>query len=98
LYEAKDTKASLVYLKIADAYKDSIFGAGNIEAMQTLVAREENVKRRIETDKIAYQKSTKSIRINSWPRDLADGCFFIFIRNNRKEKRTRKGCCRIKMK
>jgi len=28
LYEQKDTKESLRYLKIADAYKDTLFGAG----------------------------------------------------------------------
>ena len=47
LYEPIDTKSSLQYLKIADAYKDSIFGAGNIEAMQTLVAQEEKRQREI---------------------------------------------------
>ena len=59
LYEQKDTKESLRYLKIADAYKDSLFGAGNIQAIQILVTQEEEHQKEIEAAKINYQNKLK---------------------------------------
>ena len=58
LYESKDTKQSLLYLKIADAYKDSLFGAGNMQAVQALVAHEEQRQKEIEPQG-AYQNQLK---------------------------------------
>ena len=89
LYEAKDTKASLLYLKIADAYKDSIFGAGNIEAMQTLVAREEKRQKEIETDKIAYKNQLNQYGLIAGLVILLMVAFFLY-RNNRKEKNAKR--------
>jgi two-component system NtrC family sensor kinase len=59
LYEQRDTKESLRYLKIADAYKDSLFGAGNIQAIQILVTQEEEHQKEIEAAKINYQNKLK---------------------------------------
>jgi len=59
LYEQKDTKESLRYLKIADAYKDSLFGAGNIQAIQILVTQEEEHQKEIAAAKIKYQNQLK---------------------------------------
>ena len=89
LYEPKDTKASLVYLKIADAYKDSIFGAGNIEAMQTLVASEEKRQKEIETDKIAYKNQLNQYGLIAGLVILMMVAFFLY-RNNRKEKKAKR--------
>ena len=55
LYEPKDTKESLRYLKIADAYRDSLFGEVNLRAVQTITAREKERQQEIETAKAAYQ-------------------------------------------
>ena len=76
LYEPKDTKTSLQYLKIADAYKDSIFGAGNIEAMQTLVAQEEKRQKEIAADKIAYKNQLKQYGLIAGLVILLDDCLF----------------------
>ena len=59
LYEQKDTKESLRYLKIADAYKDSLFGAGNIQAVQILITQEEEHQKEIAAAKIKYQNKLK---------------------------------------
>ncbi len=59
LYEQKDTKESLRYLKIADVYKDSLFGAGNIQAIQVLVTQEEEHQKEIAAAKIKYQNKLK---------------------------------------
>ena len=88
LYEPRDTKASLQYLKIADTYKDSIFGAGNIEAVQTLVAREEERQKEIETAKVAYQNQLKQYALIAGLAILLLIAFFLY-RNNQKEKKAK---------
>ena len=85
LYEPIDTKASLGYLRIADAYKDSLFGAGNIEAVQTLVAREEDRQKEIKAAKIAYQSQLKEYGLIAGVIILLLIAFFLY-RNNRREK------------
>jgi len=85
LYEGGDTKTSLKYLKIADAYKDSIFGAGNIEAVQTLVAREEDRQKEIKATKIAYKNQLREYALIGGLVLLLLVAFFLF-RINQKEK------------
>jgi signal transduction histidine kinase len=88
LYEPTDTKASLQYLKIADTYKDSIFGSGNIEAVQTLVAREEERQKEIQTAKVAYQNQIKQYALIAGLAILLLIAFFLY-RNNQKEKKAK---------
>jgi two-component system, NtrC family, sensor kinase len=85
LYEPIDTKASLEYLRIADAYKDSLFGAGNIEAVQTLAAREEDRQKEIRAAKTAYQNQLKEYGLLGGVIILLLIAFFLY-RNNRREK------------
>ena len=59
LYDQRDTKESLRYLKIAAAYKDSLFGAGNIQAIQVLVNQQEEHQKEIEASRIRYQNNLK---------------------------------------
>ncbi|HZJ60421.1 MAG TPA: ATP-binding protein, partial [Chitinophagaceae bacterium] len=88
LYEPGDTKASLQYLKIADTYKDSIFGAGNIEAIQTLVAREEDRQKEIKIAKMAYQNQLKQYTLITGLAIVLLIAFFLY-RNNQKEKKAK---------
>ena len=88
LYESKDTKQSLLYLKIADAYKDSLFGAGNMQAVQALVAHEEERQKEIEAAKIAYQNQLKQYALLAGLVMLLVIAFFLY-RNNRKEKKAK---------
>ena len=59
LYEQTDPKESLHYLKIADAYRDSLFGEVNLKAIQTIVAREKERQQELEAAKVAYQNRLK---------------------------------------
>ncbi len=59
LYTQTDSKEALRYLTIADAYKDSLFGAGNLQAIQTLVAQEEDRQKEIAAAKIDYENRLK---------------------------------------
>jgi two-component system NtrC family sensor kinase len=58
-YEQKDAKESLRYLKIANTYKDSLFGTGNIQTIQALVDKEEEHQKEIEAAKTKYQGQLK---------------------------------------
>ncbi len=59
LYEQKNPKESLRYLKIADAYRDSLFGEVNLKAIQTIVAREKERQQELEAAKTAYRNKLR---------------------------------------
>ena len=59
LYEQKDAKESLKYLKIANTYKDSLFSTGNIQIIQALVDKEKEHQKDIEAAKSRYQDQLK---------------------------------------
>ncbi|MEI9909574.1 MAG: tetratricopeptide repeat protein [Bacteroidota bacterium] len=59
LYEQKDAKESLRYLKIADAYKDSLFGAGNLQAIQVIINQQAEHQKEIEDSRTRYQNNLK---------------------------------------
>jgi two-component system NtrC family sensor kinase len=86
LYEQKDTKESLRYLKIADAYKDSLFGAGNIEAIQTLVAQEEEHQKEIDAAKISYQNKLKQYALFAGLGILLLVASILYRNNRQKQK------------
>jgi two-component system NtrC family sensor kinase len=88
LCEPIDTKLSLQYLKIAGAYKDSIFGEGNMEAVQTLVAREQERQKEIQAAKVAYQNRLRQYAFIAGLVILFLIAYF-FYRNNQREKRAR---------
>ncbi len=89
LYEPTNTKESLRYLKIADAYKDSLFGTGSLQSVQTLVAHEEERQKEIESTKAAYQNKLKQYVLTAGLVILVLVAFFLF-RNNRKERKAKK--------
>ncbi len=86
LYDSINPEEALRYYKIASAAKDSLFGAGNIQTIQTLIAKEEARQKEVETAKIAYQNKLKQYGL------LAGlGIFlivaFILFRNNRQKQK-----------
>jgi two-component system, NtrC family, sensor kinase len=89
LYEQKDTKESLRYLKIANTYKDSLFGAGNIQAIQILVAQEEEHQKEIAAAKIKYQNQLKQYALFAGLGILLLVALILY-RNNRQKQRTNK--------
>ncbi|HEY2722307.1 MAG TPA: ATP-binding protein [Chitinophagaceae bacterium] len=88
LFEAKDTKLSLDYLKVADAYKDSIFGSGNIEAVQVLATHEEQRQKEQEAEKTAYQNQLRQYALIVGLLALLLIAVF-FYRNSRTEKKAK---------
>jgi len=89
LYEQKDTKESLRYLKIANAYKDSLFGAGNIQAIQILVTQEEEHQKEIAAAKNKYQNQLKQYALFAGLAILLLVALILY-RNNRQKQRTNK--------
>ena len=85
-YEPKDTKESLRYLKIADAYKDSLFGTDNIEAIQTLVAQKEAHQQEIAAAQINYQNKLKQYALIAGLGVLLLVAFILFRNNRQKQK------------
>ncbi|MGL6269989.1 MAG: tetratricopeptide repeat-containing sensor histidine kinase, partial [Chitinophagaceae bacterium] len=88
-YDSIDAKQALYYYKIAAAAKDSLFGAGNMQTIQSLVSKEEARQKEIEQAKAEYQNQLKLYGL------LAGlGVFsiiaFIQFRNNRQKQQANK--------
>ena len=86
LYDSINPGEALRYYKIASTVKDSLFGAGNIETIQILIAKEEARQKEIEIAKTVYQNKLKQYGL------LAGlGIFFIvafiLFRNNSQQKK-----------
>ena len=88
LFESKDTKESYRYYKMATATKEGLFGAGNIQAMESMIAQEETRQKEIETTKINYQNKLKQYALLSGLILFFFFTFFLF-RNNLKEKKAK---------
>jgi signal transduction histidine kinase len=58
-YDGRNAQKALSYLKLANTTKDSLFGAGNIQLVQKLVARENQRQNEIQNEKKAFQTSVK---------------------------------------
>ena len=89
IYDSLDPVKALQYYKIAAAAKDSLFGAGNIQTIQTLVSKEETRQKEIESAKTAYQN-----RLRQYGLLAGLGVFLvialILFRNNRQKQKANK--------
>jgi signal transduction histidine kinase len=86
LYDPVNPTEALRYYKITSAIKDSLFGAGNIQTIQTLIKKEEARQNEIELAKTAYQNQLRQYGL------LAGlGVFsmvaLILYRNNRQKQK-----------
>jgi signal transduction histidine kinase len=89
LYDSVNPTEALHYYKIAAAAKDSLFGAGNIQTIQTLIKKEEARQKEIELEKTAYQNRLKQYAL------LAGLGVFLMVtlilyRNNRQKQKANK--------
>nr|MBA2501010.1 two-component sensor histidine kinase [Chitinophagaceae bacterium] len=89
LYDSINPAEALRYYKIASSAKDSLFGAGNIQTIQTLISKEEARRKEVELAKTAYQNRLKQYGL------LAVLGFFLIIaiilfRNNRQKQKANK--------
>jgi len=89
VYDSINPKEALRYYKIASMAKDSLFGAGNIKTIQTLVAKEEANQKEMEGAKVAYENQVKQYGLL-----LGLGAFSIIAvvlyRSNRQKQKTNK--------
>jgi signal transduction histidine kinase len=89
VYDSINPKEALRYYKIASMAKDSLFGAGNIKTIQTLVAKEEANQKQMDDDKIAYENQLKQYGLL-----LGLGAFsmiaVVLYRSNRQKQKTNK--------
>ncbi|MCC6413102.1 MAG: hypothetical protein IT270_15670, partial [Saprospiraceae bacterium] len=59
LYEPINTERAFHYFKLASATKESLFGAGNIQAIQAMIAQEEARQKELENAKTTYQNQMR---------------------------------------
>ncbi len=89
LYEQKNPPEAFSYLKMAYAYKDSLFGAGNIQAIQVLINQEEEHQKEIEAAKINFKNQLKQYALIAGLA-IALVIAFIFFRNNKQKQKANK--------
>ena len=86
LYEQKDIKESLRYLQISGAYKDSLYGTNNIQAVQSLVKREEEYQQETEAAQLRYQNKLKQYFLFGGLGILFLIAFILYRNNRQKQK------------
>ena len=89
LYDSINPQEALRYYKIAAATKDSLIGAGNLQTIQAMVAKEEARQIEIEQAEVAYQNKLKQYAL------IAGLTVFsiiaiILYRNNRQKQQANK--------
>ena len=86
LYEQRDNKESLRYLKIANVYKDSVFGPGSLQAIQTLVNQQEEHQKEIDAAKKTYQTQLTQYGLLAGLVMFLVTAFILYRNNRRKQK------------
>jgi len=86
LYEQKNPQEAFRYLKIADAYKDSLFGTSDIQAIQVLVTQQEEHQKEIAAAKIDYQNQIKQYALFAGLGILLLVAIILYKNNRQKQK------------
>ena len=89
LYDSQNPVEALHYYKMASAAKDSLYGAGNIRTIQSIVEKEKERQQEIEKTKSAYQAQLKQYGMLAGLAAISLIAFFLY-RNNRQEKKATK--------
>ncbi len=87
LYDSVNPVKALHFYKIAAAAKDSLFGAGNIKTIESLISSEQQRQKEIETQKIAYQTRLRQYGLIAGLAAFSIIAFILY-RNNRQKKKT----------
>ncbi|HUZ57895.1 MAG TPA: ATP-binding protein [Hanamia sp.] len=85
LYEPTNAETALLYYKIADVVKDSLYGSGSIQAIQTIIHQEQERQQDIKSNRIAYEN-----RIRQYALFIGLGVLLliaIFLYRNNRNKR-----------
>ena len=86
LFEQKDMKQSLYYYKMANAAKDSMYSAGKMHAMQSVILNEQERKYETDAAKTAYQNKIKQLSLLSGLGAFLTIAFFLYRNNRQKQK------------
>jgi signal transduction histidine kinase len=86
LYDSINPKEALRYYKIAAAAKDSLYGAGNIRTIQTIIARENERQKEVEATKTAYQNRLKQYSLLAGFGAILVIAFILYRNNRHKQK------------
>ena len=86
LLDTVNPKEALHYYKIAAAAKDSLFGAGNIQTIQSLITKEEDRRKEIELQKAAYQNRLRLYGLLAGLAVILIVAFILFRNNRQKQK------------
>jgi signal transduction histidine kinase len=89
LYEKKDINESLRYYKIANAAKDSMYGIGKVQALQTITLNVQEHQRELERAKTAYENKVRQYALIGGLA-IFSLIAFILYRNNKQKQRTNK--------
>ena len=86
--EKKDFKQAFDNLELLNVTRESLYGASNTQAIQTLIAQDQEQQKQIEIDKVVFQSQLKlyALLVGLGVMLLIS---FIFYRNNRKEKKAK---------
>ncbi len=86
-YKAKnDFKQAYEYQALMIKTKESLFSAGNIQAMQSMIAGEEARRKEVETEKITNQNKLKQYGLLAGLGMLLLVAFFLYRNNRQKQK------------
>jgi signal transduction histidine kinase len=89
LYDSINPQIALGYYKTAAATKESLIGAGNLQTIQAMVAKEEARQQEIEQAEIAYQNKLKQYAFIAGL-TVFSIIAFILYRNNRQKHKANK--------
>jgi signal transduction histidine kinase len=85
-YDERNPAQALHYLKLANSAKESLFGAGNIQLLQSLVSREDQRQAELQNAQKAYQDKLKIYALAIGILFLSILLFFLF-KNGRRQKK-----------
>ena len=86
MFESTNPTEALRYYKIAAAAKEGLFGAGNLQAIQALVVKEEERKNEIELANAAYRAKLKQYGLLLGLGTVLVIALILYRNNNQKQK------------
>jgi signal transduction histidine kinase len=86
LYDSINPKEALRYYKLAAAAKDSLFGAGNIQTIQTLITEANERQKEVDAAKVAYQNDLKEYGLLTGLGVLLIIALILYSNNAREQK------------
>jgi signal transduction histidine kinase len=86
LYDSINPQLALRYYKTAAATKDSLIGAGNLQTIQAMVAKEEARQKEIEQAEVAYQNKLKQYALIAGLTVFSVIAIILYSNNRQKQK------------